>query len=560
MIALSSVSETCNSTTSWALANFWLQRCTSGHKKCQRLTPTISKLPTRLVDLGSEAHIVRPSLCYSANLPHRARYATLSHRWGGAQMPMLTLATVQRWTDAIPISILSSTFRDAMEATKRLGMRYLWIDSLCIIQDSEEDWRREAAAMGDVYRNSYCSLSAAACHSVNNQGLFVQRDPRDIYPCVVEAQHALWKNGDCRQWYCFPRDIFAQNVTQSPLMTRGWVVQEHILAPRILHFAKQQMFWECLELQACESLPAGVFDTKMLKQGKLSVDSSSLEIEVGYRNSPYRKLAERQFLWNEVVQKFSTTTLTYPDKDKLAALSGLAKAVDVKSEYLAGLWRDYLAVHLMWGRYAGSAILERPKKYQAPSWSWASVNGQIFTTRVWPIKSEKVVADVLEARVELVSDDPTGPVRAGYLRLRGCLAPVTVRKWPPRKGYVEIWNYDIREDPSKDDKIQVHPDVDFDGDEARFHCFLITVRDDYLSPGGCCSGDGILLEPTGAGKGEFYRRGRFICGPHQRKEGIQPFLNLFRTSATTLDPEHLICKSDCVEPVFGLPMYEISII
>jgi hypothetical protein len=548
VIPISSVSESCNSATGWALANFWIQRCASSHGKCRRLASTESKLPTRLVDLGPEAYAVRPRLCRSVDLLQDTRYATLSHRWGGSVMSMLTLATVQIWTDAIPISILSSTFKEAMEVTKRLGMRYLWIDSLCIIQDSEEDWRRESAAMGDVYRNAHCSISAAAGH---NQGLFVQRDPRDVYPCVIKPQHALWTGGDCQEWYCLPRDIFEQNVTRSPLFTRGWVVQEHILAPRILHFTKQQIFWECLELQACESLPAGVLNTRKLRQKKLGIDTFSLPGE--YYDTPYKKTAEREFLWNEFVERFSTTTLTYPDKDKLAALSGLAKAVGVKSEYLAGMWREHLAVHLMWGRHGGSAILERPEKYQAPSWSWASVNGQIFTTRVWPLKGEKIVADVLDAHVELVSEDPTGPVKAGYLRMRGCLAHVAVRKWPPREGYVEIWDYNINED----DKIQCHPDVDFDEDqdEVMLYAFLITLDSDYPFKGA-----GILLEPTGARKGEFYRRGRFLCGPYQKEELFQPFLDLFRTSATTLNPDCFISGPEHVESAYGFPIYEISIL
>jgi hypothetical protein len=559
VIPLSSVSKGCDSATTWELANFWLQRCVNGHEKCKKLAQADPKLPTRLIDLGSKADAVQPRLCHSVDLPHCSKYATLSHRWVGTVMPMLTFTNLQHWLNAIPVSNLSLTFKEAMEATKRLGLRYLWIDSLCIIQDSEEDWRRESAAMGDIYRNSYFSISAAAGQSITNQGLFMQRDPRDVYPCVVKPLHLLCKGRDFQAWYCFPRDLFEQNVTNSPLFARGWVVQEHILAPRILHFTKQQLFWECTELQACESLPAGVLDTKKMRQKKLGIDVCSSEVQVSYRNSPYMATSERQFLWNEVVERFSKTELTYPDKDKLAALSGLAKAIGISSEYLAGLWKDHLVFHLMWGRYAGSAILERPSKYQAPSWSWASVNGRILTTHVWPLKGDRVVADVLDVSVELLSSDPTGPVKAGYVRLLGCLAPVTVRKWPPREGCSEIWYYDIREEPTRNDKMLCQPDIDFDGDEAPFHAFLITLRSQYPKFD-YVTGDGILLEPTGNRKGEFYRRGRFMCGAYQTTENMLPFINLFKFSPRTLDSEHYIRKTDSVEWVHKLSMYEISII
>lgn len=518
---------------------------------CHRLASVNPKLPTRLIDLGLEAYTVRPRLCYSAGLPSDTRYTTLSHRWGKTDMLMLTTDNIQDWTNGLPISKLSLTFKHAMETTKRLGIRYLWIDSLCIVQDSNEDWRRESAAMGDIFRNSYCSISATGTGNDQlDKGLFVQRSSSDVNACVVKPQHALRPHSDGRGYHCFDKDIWKSNITMSPLLSRGWVLQERILAPRILHFSKQQTFWECLELRACEGFPAGIPRRNDIGSKKLSLDPYSV---MPSKSIPEPKFPPAQRLWDEIVESYSATELTYPEKDKLAALSGVAKSIGMDSEYLAGIWKDNLAVHLLWKGWE----LDRPLKYQAPSWSWAAVNGRVNMGSVPLSNSQEIVADILETHVELACEDPTGTVQAGYIRLRGCLAPVIVDKSPNNEYWFRDWEYRVR-GTSKEDKISCHPDTAFNGDSAQLYFFLIKMG---VHPS-CSEGSGLLLEPTGVKRGEFHRRGTFGTGQFigYDKDGIEPFLNLFRASTSSVDPDHFICVSDRVDPVCGFPMYEISII
>ncbi|KAF8541977.1 heterokaryon incompatibility protein-domain-containing protein [Trichophaea hybrida] len=519
-------------------------------------------LPTRLVDLGTDDNIIRPRIRNSAGLPLGTKYTTLSHRWGASTPPRLILENVREWSIRIPISELQPLYRDSMEASKRLGVQYIWIDSLCIIQDSVQDWQIEAAAMGDVYQRSYCNFAGAAKDTPGSHGgLFVSRNPVDIELCVVKPKNALLRTHPAgTAYYCFDMNIWENNITQSPLYDRGWVLQERILSPRVLHFTGQQVFWECLELQACESLPGGMPHTWETK-AKLTVDTFSLVAILNSMAHLQGQAVEPHFLWESIVERYSETSLTYPEKDKLAALSGVAKKVGLSVEgggYVAGIWKDRLPVHLLWRPDNYNSVL-RATEYQAPSWSWASINSKIQVTSVWPGKKLEVVAEVLEAHVDLVSNDPTGQVCGGYLRLRGCLATVTCRKNMPYTRFTPMIG-DINAPRAPDYEtldcatIRCLPDIETSDATTEFHVFIINLRytkDEFRA-------EGLLLEPTGK-KGQFNRRGVFDGIPVASQE-LQVFLDLFMCSAEQLSPKNYERKTEYVDPVCGFPQYELSII
>jgi hypothetical protein len=260
--------------------------------------------------------------------------------------------------------------------------------------------------------------------------------------------------------------------------------------------------------------------------------------------------------WISIVRRYSEAMFTYPDKDKLTALSGLARATGPKSEYLAGMWKKDLPSGLLW-RPTPEAACVRPHKYQAPSWSWASLNGPIYPHnneepgRVWHL-----VADIIETHIELAGIDPTGPVQAGSLRIRGCLAPITI---PLREqlGIESRKSYEVV-GANPTDNIRCCPDVDLHEGETEFYLLLIGYNDmGFVEP---VTGSGLMLQPTGANKGEFYRRGLFWAEEYKWRERMPRFLEPFNRSTKRLNPNHFISAFNPDDRIFGLHLYEVVII
>jgi len=201
--------------------------------------------------------------------------------------------------DRIPREKLCQTLLDAIQITRQLGFRYLWIDSLCIVQHDPQDWRQEATKMGSVYGCS--SLNIAAASAVNGTiGCFFNRSEE-----VLRYARGLRVNldGGPPQMVHEP-DLYQTSVTQGPLSRRPWVLQEHVLSPRIIWFSERGLFWECRENTASE-----IFQSEL-------PDHQSLNRNIG-------NLSAR---WYRLVEDYSRGNLTY-DSDKLIAISGLAQAV-----------------------------------------------------------------------------------------------------------------------------------------------------------------------------------------------------------------------------------------
>lgn len=228
-----------------------MANCTKNHTKCSRLSESEPYYPTRLVEIIQRIPELRIRITNKD--PPKEPYTTLSHSWGNAVFTKLTVSNLEALQDDFSISELPKSFRDAISITQTLGVKYLWIDSLCIIQDSVVDWRREAAAMGDIYRNSYCNIAATRALS-SDQGCFADRDPSVVSPCTVSS---AWTDRIPQTCLIVEGQFFSQ-VFGAPLNRRAWVVQERLLAPRVLHYAQEQLFWECHEFEACETFPHGL--------------------------------------------------------------------------------------------------------------------------------------------------------------------------------------------------------------------------------------------------------------------------------------------------------------
>lgn len=170
----------------------WARDCDLKHLDChlglRRDSVAIqTKLPTRVLDVGIGTK--DPFLFVSEG--KRGKYLALSHRWGQARNITTTRSNYRAHQGCIRAEELPQTFQDAIRVTRELGLRYLWIDSLCIIQDDAKDWNQEAALMGSIYENAYCTIAAAEAYS-DDEGCFYQ-DPRYGDPVCVRSPERNYK-------------------------------------------------------------------------------------------------------------------------------------------------------------------------------------------------------------------------------------------------------------------------------------------------------------------------------------------------------------------------------
>ncbi|KAI1804121.1 HET-domain-containing protein [Daldinia bambusicola] len=343
----------------------------------------VEKADIGIVSLRDRAEVLALFGSKNDNYPV---YWTLSHRWGETNaMPRLLKETERGLREGVkldelpPINRTWPAFRDAALLVKRLGYRYLWIDSLCIFQDSEIEWQREAGMMVDIYRHSYCNISAIfSSHDPANTGLFRKRglSCRLFYPFLIN------EDNDKPSWLWY-LPSWENEVGNAPLKSRGWVVQERFLSTRTIYFAEHQILWECLEATDYEVQ----LSSKVLKQAIALVTRDRTE---SYENDPKSYLyasnikmpKELYNEWDRVVNYYMSCGLT-KESDRIIAISGIAKAFHEATgdTYLAGLWKSRLEQELLW-------CIFRRGEYRiqchghTPSWSWISLTEGVLNPRV----------------------------------------------------------------------------------------------------------------------------------------------------------------------------------
>ena len=204
-------------------------------------------MPTRVLDVGAPTLRLHISTEHGKTSP----YAALSHCWGSTPILTLKLSNIRTMQIYIDAKALPKTFHDAIDITRRLGLRYLWVDSLCIIQDSIEDWQRESSNMGAIYQNSVCNIAATAAPD-GRSGCFFRRNPWLAEQCHAFVDGASGSTDSpersTKSHIIVPHYQFVAGVLRAPLNNRAWVTQERIMSPRTIHFSKNQIFWECHEL------------------------------------------------------------------------------------------------------------------------------------------------------------------------------------------------------------------------------------------------------------------------------------------------------------------------
>jgi hypothetical protein len=368
-------------------------------------------------------------------------YLCLSHRWGGVVPLQLTSSTIKPFQEAIRWPDLPRTFQEAIDLTLRLGFRFIWIDSLCILQDDLNDWRQEGSKMAAIYSGAHLTLAATGSPD-SHGGLYRPMSPYDttlgsesrsgygyprFHPYVCEIPGL---QGGAS--YCISVTPSSQFPTKRlPLQQRAWFFQEWILSTRIVHFTDTMLYWECAsEGKGEDASPA---DAEHLPQVGWRSTYLSFGRKVPTTLMSLSRLDRKTIIWHGIVYSYSRLQLSYPS-DMLPALQGVATrvAAERQSRYYAGLWEDTLIPDLLWRTIAPSSPGTCQGDPQAPSWSWASSHDIFYQDWSWIKGAEYQSKFLPEASVVSIStqtagDNPFGQVSDGRLVLQGlCLPAVQV--------------------------------------------------------------------------------------------------------------------------------------
>jgi len=214
--------------SSGAQIQSWIQECNRTHDIClkrRRTSGSNTFTPTRLLDIQVSAECpikVIETKWTRVDSP----YASLSHCWGKPDFVQLTTSNRKKFMeDGVPWSDLPINFQQAIEVARFLGVRYIWIDSLCIMQGTDGDFKTEANLMHEVYRNSHCNIAIADSPD-SAGGAFRSRKPQEVVPVGYQASGESPLLGTNR-WRIIPEDIWDSELLESVLYTRGWVFQGH---------------------------------------------------------------------------------------------------------------------------------------------------------------------------------------------------------------------------------------------------------------------------------------------------------------------------------------------
>jgi hypothetical protein len=395
--------------------------------------------PTRLLKLVS--HGSEPCVLLVNTSDTKYTYTALSHCWGAQgqaeKIPKLTRDNLEeRLLAPVSASNLTRTFQDAIELTAGIGLEYIWIDSLCIIQGDQADWNKECEKMCDVYGGAHLVLAAAYAKD-GSGGLFANRHvghrigfespAGHTIKAFVSAdtgdidKHDIWKTGE-QYWIA----------DSLPLFTRAWAFQERMLAKRIVHFTSSEIVWECRSFAACECGDLSDERTSWAEFGPGKTIKTKYQHVIDWGSN-----LERLEFWNDIAAQYSARNIT-KNSDRLPALASIAKQIDCcdfLGRYLCGIWEASLPHSLLWwsefkdlksfprsDQQVNTHL--RPGVKCIPSWSWLSIEGRVST---WG-RAPNVLVRVTGISFTSPENNPYGGCTEGAIALQGLTIPVCV--WP----------------------------------------------------------------------------------------------------------------------------------
>jgi Heterokaryon incompatibility protein (HET) len=353
-----------------------------------------SELPSRVIDVGPPDGSKEPFLyCSKGEKDH---YITLSHRWANYDLIKTTSTILQKQMTEITLHALPKTLQDAVFITRKLGIRFLWIDCICIIQDDISDWSREAMKMSKIFKNSL--LTIAGTEPIDHTiGMFAKRQRFRTRPCQLNLRIS------CRHKTMFrhsgPLFAFADRSKDGifcrppgELDSRAWVLQEQLLSPRVLSCAGGELFWDCVCLNASETHPNGFPTLAYGVDNQVTTFTKFKEATLPNAFGNHVPSKEHIYsIWRQIVEDYSQRALTV-GTDRIIAISGITSQIglSLRDNYIFGLWEKHLVTENLWKellwRTHPKVIEEGCMQSNVPSWSWLST-------------MEPVIYDVVDLRI-----------------------------------------------------------------------------------------------------------------------------------------------------------------
>ncbi|OTA93908.1 hypothetical protein M434DRAFT_395149 [Hypoxylon sp. CO27-5] len=341
-----------NTKESFNYLKAWLKICDEYHSNCTQ--SPMPPPPKRLLHVGNTL----VHLCEPLN-EFQHRYVTLSYCWGQDDFLKLCESTNKLLHDGVEVGKLPRTVQDAMHIMRELGLEYLWVDALCIMQDNKTDWEQQSGKMCSIYERAYLTIAASTAHSANIS--FLNKDnlrPKPQY-YATKTGLTLAARVQCANGHHYQPEYNRHQVVPDPISTRGWALQESLLSTRIIFYSAEELQWRCKTKRSCEcQMPPSDEQPALI----------------------HNALEPKKILggWGKIVQMYTQRTLSYQE-DKLPAMSGIAQSIHRLTgwTYLAGLWSHEIIRQLLWVRYHLVGPISHPLlplTYRAPTFSWAAVD------------------------------------------------------------------------------------------------------------------------------------------------------------------------------------------
>ena len=415
-----------------AEAKTCIDECVRDHPECQAITPYpigCAPLPTRLIDCSDPDRL----RIVETNSAMCGTYIALSYVWGErAPAYRTTEAKLSLYKVRIDPAELPQTILDAIHVTHALGIDLLWVDGLCIIQDSDQDMHHELARMQHVYRNAYVTIDAASAAKVSD-GFLQDRDSLEFIPDAVlpficppgEPVEQPAGEAQLGMVYATLEGDFWYSTSENPddpdnhTALRGWCLQERLLSTRSLVFTSRTLKLRC---HTRTQNVGGAYHDKGGDTARLPKAVFYPDNHIACHSDDWKHIHET---WLKIVCDYTRTKLSNPE-DKLIAVSAVAEmfAPFLGPEYVAGLWRPCLLTELLW-KLDGKTPCRRPTEYCGPSWSWASTDKPVLWYDDYMLGHS--LAEVVKCTVILKNERlPFGPVIGASLILR---SPIFPCKW-----------------------------------------------------------------------------------------------------------------------------------
>jgi hypothetical protein len=341
----------------------------------------------------------------------------LSYCWGGNTQVLTLRDTLLKHSERIEYESLPRTIQDAIIVTRKLKLRYLWIDCLCIVQDDKAEREQELENMASIFANAYVTISAAAAKSSQDGFLKDRESQSRAYtpPINIPCYSPLGRNDHIM---LFQR---GSATTREAIHNRAWTLQEDLLSPRMLFYGDFELVWVCrtdvrtisgIQAEICEDGETELARLRQIFTDSDELGASTFDLKHGDE--------ERMARWEDLIREYSRRKLSRED-DKLPALAGLAAKFEslVRAEYLAGLWSCWLPMHLLWKVAGSSGSGSTQSNWRAPTWSWLSMNSPVQMD-IGDYKNFTAVAKVTNYAIEALKKfQLLGRLKRASITLRG---------------------------------------------------------------------------------------------------------------------------------------------